>query len=96
MGSEPEDAARRREIAELRARIDALDDRLLDLLVERLELARTIQALKRARGMEARDPARERDILERLAAAGAGRYPAGAVRAVFREIIAASLAPDPD
>ncbi|MCA9543018.1 MAG: chorismate mutase [Myxococcales bacterium] len=58
-------------IAELRAQVDAVDDRLLAALGERLALARALGDAKAARGLRGRDPARERAIVARLAAQGA-------------------------
>lgn len=55
------------ELSELRRRIDGIDDRLLALLAERLEIAREMARLKRRIGDLRRDPAREAQIIARLA-----------------------------
>jgi chorismate mutase/prephenate dehydratase len=75
------------EIEKLRRDIDALDDRLLELLGRRAELAKRIGALKG--GAQAYRPERETEILRRVA--GADRSPLGPERAaaVFREVISA-------
>src|SRR5690606_19591480 len=53
---------------ELRAEVDEVDDRLLELLVRRARLARTIGEHKRAQGLALVDPAREEQIAQRLTA----------------------------
>jgi chorismate mutase-like protein len=57
----------------LRDRIDAVDDRLLDLLAERLRIAHEVAACKRRHGIPVRLPDRIEAVLERCAAAGAAR-----------------------
>jgi chorismate mutase/prephenate dehydratase len=75
-----------------RKRIDAIDDQLLALLGERAAVAEEIGAIKREAGaVTLHDPEREQRVLDRLAKLGAGRFPQGAIRAVFREIISACL-----
>ena len=81
------------DLDELRRRIDALDDRVVDLLAERAELADAAAAAKRAAGLASmHDPERERRVLDRLAERGAGRFPRDSVRAVFREVMSGCLA----
>lgn len=76
----------------LRARIDAIDDELLDLLERRAALVEDVAAHKRAQAAPRfHDPERERQILERLSAR-AGRLSRGAIQAIYREIISACLA----
>jgi chorismate mutase/prephenate dehydratase len=79
-------------LGDLRRRIDELDRRLLDLLVERAETARAIGAIKTESGSTTLDPGRERAVLDGLLARNAGRFPPEALVAVFREIISASRA----
>ena len=55
------------ELDEARARIDAIDDGILELFCERMGLAEDIACAKRAAGVSAYDPARERDKLFRAA-----------------------------
>jgi len=50
-------------LAELRSRLDELDDRLLDLVAERQELGARIAAVKRELGLATRDFTREREVL---------------------------------
>lgn len=72
----------------LRDRIDALDDRLLDLLAERIRVAHEVAACKREHGIPARLPDRVQAVLDRCAAAGAPRgLDPGYVRALWAVII---------
>lgn len=79
----------------LRAKIDAIDDALLDLLVHRADVSVAIAKVKQ--GSEAGSktsafrPAREALILRRLLARRRGHLPATVVVRIWREIIAASL-----
>ena len=80
------------DLDETRARIDRLDDSLLDLLAERAALVDAVAAAKRAQGLQHfRDPERERRVLDRLCERGAGRFPQTSIRAVFREVMSACL-----
>ena len=56
-------------LKDIRAAIDAADDELVAALNRRLRLAREAVAFKRARGENAKDEAREREILARVCAA---------------------------
>ncbi len=82
-----------RSLPELRAAIDALDLRILSLLDERARVAAEIGEHKRAAQPDApfHAPAREREVIARLEAHGAGPFPRAAVRAVFQEIMSACL-----
>ncbi len=81
------------ELRRLRRRIDALDRRIVALLNERARLALAVGRAKRAAGWRAvRDTERERDVLERVAAANAGPLPEAALLAVYRRVIAATRA----
>jgi chorismate mutase/prephenate dehydratase len=74
-----------------RKRIDDLDDRILKLLDERAHVVSDVARAKREAKLPTYDPDRERQVLDRLAAR-AGRFPAEAIRAVYREIMSACLA----
>lgn len=82
----------KKSLDELRREIDAVDDRLLDLLNRRASLVIEVGKLKADEKREFHVPSREREIYERLAARNAGPFPGEAIRSVFREIISASLA----
>ncbi|MBI5067394.1 MAG: prephenate dehydratase [Deltaproteobacteria bacterium] len=89
--SDPKSAPR--PLAELRARIDALDERILELLNERARVAAEVGEWKRTREPDApfHVPAREREVLARLEARNPGPFPRQAVRAVFQEVMSACL-----
>jgi len=79
-------------LGDYRTRIDAIDDQLLKLLGERADLADEIGTLKRSSGATTlHDPEREEQVLARLTARGAGKFPTRAIRSVFREVISACL-----
>lgn len=81
------------ELRRLRRRIDALDRRIVALLNERASLAIAVGRAKQAAGWNAvRDAERERDVLERVAAANAGPLSEDDLLAVYRRIIAATRA----
>lgn len=79
-------------LAKLRQDIDAVDDRILELLNQRAKLVMQVGSVKSQNRSEFHVPSREREIYERLTAANPGPFPSDAVRGVFREIISASLA----
>jgi chorismate mutase len=80
------------DLAALRAEIDRIDDRIADLLVERLVVVR---AIGRAKGDLAAHRlalrlGREAQMLRRLLARAAGGFPPGGILRIWREIIANS------
>jgi len=79
-------------IKELRQEIDAVDDRILELLNSRAALVIDVGRLKSVKKDEFHVPSREREIYERLASHNNGPFPNEAIKSVFREIISASLA----
>jgi len=76
---------------DLRSRIDELDEGILKLLDDRARVVAEVARAKREANLPTYDPDRERMILDRLAAR-AGRFPADAIRAVYREVMSACLA----
>jgi chorismate mutase/prephenate dehydratase len=76
---------------DLRKRLDTLDDQILELLDERARVVADVGKAKREAHLPTYDPERERLVLDRLAAR-AGRFPAGAIRTIYREIMSACLA----
>jgi chorismate mutase/prephenate dehydratase len=79
-------------VSELRKEIDRIDERLVELLNRRAELALEIGRHKAHTKSPYFTPERERAIVKRMLAASAGPLPAAAVRAVYREIISACRA----
>ncbi len=80
---------------ELRARIDAVDERLLELFNERARLAQAVGEAKRAQG-EGDDgfyrPDREAQILRRVQERNPGPLSGETVARLFRELMSACLA----
>ena len=75
----------------LRHQIDKIDDRIHDLLMHRIEVARKIGEEKsQSRDVPFR-PAREAQIMRRLAARHDGPFPFPVAVRIWREIISASL-----
>jgi len=85
------DEARQHPLQALRARIDALDTRILALLTERARAAQQVGEHKHAAG--AHDPVlrpeREAQVIRRLQQANTGPLPSDAIAAVWTEIISA-------
>lgn len=77
-------------LKQLRDRIDAIDDRVLEMLNERAGLAQQIGHLKN-NGPIYR-PEREAQVLRRLTGANAGPLPNSAVELLFREVMSACRA----
>jgi chorismate mutase-like protein len=76
----------------LRARIDEIDDRVHQLLMERTRVVEEVAAAKQGEPKAAAlRPGREAAILRRLMAAHTGPFPRGAVVRIWRELIAAQL-----
>ena len=77
----------REEIERLRRRIDALDERLLDLLNERCGCSVAIGAVKRRLGLRVYDPAREAEIVRLMLDRNRGPLKDEAVRRLFERIL---------
>ncbi len=78
------------DLEELRRRLDAIDDRLQDLLIERLEIVSRVAAEKRNGSVPAHVPAREAEILRRLVARQEGAFPTGPLVRIWREMLGAT------
>ena len=79
------------EMGEIRVKIDAIDEEIVRLLDRRAWLARRIGEIKHQNGLAAYAPARERAVLDRVAALSEGEFPRRGLQAVFREIISSSI-----
>ena len=78
-------------IEQLRAAIDGIDDRILELLNERARVVIDVGRLKAGTNMAFHVPGRERQIYERLSVRNPGPFPNDALRSVYREVISACL-----
>src|SRR5262249_31602355 len=74
------------ELMQIRDRVDELDQRLSQLIAERLQLARRLAPLKEELGLPVQDRLREAQILERIAAASSDNELAGSMRAIYESI----------
>jgi len=78
----------------VRARIDEIDDRLLELISERARVAQEVARVKReaGNGDDFYRPEREVEVLRRLRALNPGPLSAERIARLFREIMSACLA----
>ena len=79
-----------RSINELRLAIDAVDERLVELLVERAAIVHKIGHLKSVAGEPVLDLDREQHVLKRISELNPGPYADEHLYAIFREIMSAS------
>jgi chorismate mutase/prephenate dehydratase len=82
-------------LEDLRKRINALDDALVELLDQRARAVSEAFEIKRKEGLPLHDPKREMHVLDRverkMATRKAPSFPVAGVRPVFREILSACL-----
>ncbi len=79
-------------IEDIRTQINQIDAQLVALLDQRAGLAKDIGKAKLEEGMQTFfDASRQKQVVARAQAAGSGVFPAEAIRAVFTEIMSASL-----
>ena len=89
-----EPARNLRRLAKLRRAVDAEDRRLLGVLNARLRLVERIARVKRDLGMPVYAPDREERLLRALAQGNAGPLTDSGLRAIYRELLSASRAPE--
>jgi chorismate mutase/prephenate dehydratase len=78
-------------LEELRKKIDLIDDQVLASLNERADLVHEVGEIKKKDGLEIYAPEREEKLLQSLLSKNKGRLPEKAIRAIYREIMSASL-----
>jgi chorismate mutase-like protein len=83
-------------LAELREKIDALDTELLRLLNERAALAQQIGVVKNRESLPIYSPDREMKLLRSLVERSSGPLRPEAIKAIYREIMSASLSLEKD
>lgn len=84
------------DLATLRAQIDAIDSELLRMLNERARIAKDIGTIKNREGLPIYSPEREERVLRALTEKSEGPLTPEAIRAIYREIMSASLALEKD
>ena len=77
------------DLQHVRVKIDALDDKIHDLLMQRAELIREVSAIKRKTNKPIVHPAREAMMLRRLLGRHQGILPQSAVIGIWRELVGA-------
>jgi chorismate mutase/prephenate dehydratase len=75
----------------LRRRLDEIDDRLHDLLVDRAEIVSLVAASKKDGNQPSFQPAREAEIIRRLVGRHHGAFPAATLVRMWREMLAATV-----
>ncbi|HBR18503.1 MAG: chorismate mutase [Deltaproteobacteria bacterium RIFCSPLOWO2_12_FULL_43_16] len=80
-----------KKIKELRAKIDSIDDKILELLNQRARFVIEIGKTKLQGKRDFYAPEREKEIYHRLTQNNQGPFPNQALKNVFREIMSASL-----
>lgn len=84
------ESSREAMLAGTRARIDALDLKLLELLNERSALSKEVGRIKSSGKSAVFKPQREEEILKRLSAHNQGPLPEAALKCIWREIFSSS------
>ena len=79
-------------LAESRAALDAVDQKIVRLFEERMMISRDVAAYKIANGMPVLDRSREAQVLDSRAAMLEDPYWAASVRRLYEEIMAISRA----
>ena len=74
-------------IEDWRAKIDALDRKLVELISERAWCALEVGKIKNSRNMEVFDPERERQIIRNILSDNKGPLDDDALRRIFERII---------
>ncbi len=78
-------------LADVRKRIDDIDDRLHGLLIERTSLAQSVVEAKSGSTAPVYRPGREAEILRRLVQRHEGEFPKVPLTLIWRQIISATL-----
>lgn len=79
-------------LADLRERIDGMNDEILALIQDRAEIVLEIARLKQAGGLPHHDPQREEEMLQALTAKSSGAFGPAELREVFKALFRASVA----
>lgn len=78
-------------LEELRKKIDAIDEKLVELINERAKIVVEIGKLKQAESTPIYSPDREKMVLEKIAAINKGPLPDKTLAAIWREIMSGSF-----
>lgn len=80
-----------KELVELRSEIEAVDQKILDLLNDRASIVQEIGKLKEMQGVKRFDPVRERKLLDLIADRNKGPFETSTLQYIFKQIFKASL-----
>src|ERR1700738_3061125 len=75
----------------LRRRLDEIDDKLQDLLIDRAQIVSWVAASKRDGRLAAFQPGREAEIIRRLVGRHRGDFPVATLVRMWREMLAATV-----
>jgi len=75
----------------LRRRLDEIDDKLQDLLIDRVAIVSLVAASKKDGNQPAFQPAREAEIIRRLVGRHRGAFPVANLVRMWREMLAATV-----
>jgi chorismate mutase/prephenate dehydratase len=75
----------------LRRRLDEIDDKLQDLLIDRAQIVSLVAASKKDDNRPAYQPAREAEIIRRLVGRHRGAFPVATLVRMWREMLAATV-----
>ncbi len=79
------------DLEKLRAKIDKIDNEILNLLNRRSNIVLDVAHIKRNNKSKFYSPDREREIFERLTTLNKGPFPNETLKVIYREILSASL-----
>jgi len=79
------------DLVELRRRLDEIDCKLHDLLIERAEIVSVVAASKKKGNLPAFQPGREAQIIRRLVDRHQGAFPVATLVRMWREMLAATV-----
>lgn len=75
------------DLSDWRARIDTVDQLLVDLLNRRMRYALSIGEIKRQQGQPIFDPKREKEVLDALRSYNEGPISAAAIEEIFARVM---------
>ena len=79
------------DLKDLRRRLDEIDDKLQDLLIDRAQIVSLVAASKKDGNQPAFQPAREAEIIRRLVGRHRGAFPVATLVRMWREMLAATV-----
>ena len=79
------------DLQHLRRRLDAIDERVHDLLIERTEIVSLVAAHKKTNNLSFYQPGREAEIIRRLVARHRGALSTTSLVRIWRELLAAAV-----